>query len=117
MARPTSVLAVILIALAASPLGAQTSATPPNAGSRPGMTAPGANTPGTPGQGEGSNMTAPATGCQGDIARADQQLRTIKDPYKKRRAMYEIDRAKQMLANHDERGCRTQMRTAERTMR
>ena len=116
---PITVTAVLLLGV--NSLLAETGTLPPNADPNAARTTPGTSpggaTPGTPGNGEGSSAMAPRTGCAGDIARAEQELRTVKDKPKRDRALADMNEAKQRLAQKDEQGCRSHAQTALREMR
>jgi hypothetical protein len=116
---PVTITTVLL--LGANTLLAQTGTLPPNADPNAARTVPGttqgAATPGTPGNGEGSSAMAPQTGCAGEIARAEQQIRTVKEQPKRERALADLNQAKERLNQKDEEGCRSHAQTALREMR
>ena len=121
MTRRSIALVAAAVLIASPALRAQTAGTlPPNADPNAAKTTPGvatgATTPGTPGNGEGTSASNPPTGCAGEIARADQKLRTVKDKPKRDRAMAEINQAKQRLEQKDEPSCRERIQTALRDL-
>ena len=121
MTRLTIALVAAAVLIASPALRAQIGSTlPPNADPNAAKTTPGvatgATTPATPGNGEGTSTSNPRTGCAGEIARADQKLRTVKDKPKRDRAIAEINRAKQRLEQKDEPSCSAHIQTALRDM-